>query len=102
MGYETWTQQEQEQEVLQSLKDGFTWVGFMPANVLPQDNPYLPDDGRKTLPALMRLYKKGLVIRNRTRRHLLWGLPGYVTNEETNNPGYFDSVDAKINAYKPQ
>jgi hypothetical protein len=102
--YDTWSQEKQEQAVLESLKIGFHWVGFMPASVLGQDDPLLPEDGRETAPALMRLYKKGLVIRHRTRKYYIWGLPGYILEDQEtiDHPGYFDSVDAKRNAYQPQ
>jgi hypothetical protein len=102
--YETWNYEQQERAVLESLKIGFRWVGFMPANVLGQDDPLLPEDGRETVPALMRLYKKGRVIRHRTRKYYIWGLSGYesVEEEPITHPGYFDSIDAKRNAHKPQ
>ena len=100
--YDTWGQEEQEQRVLAALTAGFPTVDFMPANALPQDDLALPDDGRATMPALMRLYKKGLVIRYRTRRGYIWGLPGYTQIEPIHAPIYFDSIEARRDAGKPQ
>ncbi len=100
--YQTWSHEEQDQSVLRALENGFPWVGFMPASALPQDDPSLPDDGREITPALMRLYKQGFVIRHRTRRYYVWGLPGSQPTNPIDHPGYFDSIEAHRDASKPQ
>jgi hypothetical protein len=86
--------------VLNSLKEGFEWVGPMPASALPQDDPCLPENGREMTPALMRLWKKGLVTRSRARQRgvYLWGLPGK-WERLTEHPGYFANGDFKMETY---
>jgi hypothetical protein len=95
------SQEEEEEMVLNALTSAFEWVGPMTACDVREDDPRLPRDGRAMIPALRRLYKKGLVARSKTRHYgkYLWGLPGKWI-KLTSHPGYFTHDDVMIEIKK--